>query len=190
MQASRHTASSNLIVTGQVRSGLDLRAKLSGGDRRSIGQVPEVIRLVEGEPARFETLVSLMNDDDTIVAMRACDAIEKLTADHISWLEGHQAFILTKVAHRTEAEIRWHVAQLLPRLSLSARQKPLAVLILRGYLNDKSGIVRTCALESFCRLAQADETMRDEAKALVTEATVSGTPAVKARARRLLKEMN
>ena len=181
---------SNASADGQVRSGLDLRAALSGGDRRSIGRVPEVIRYVMDEPALFEQLIPLMNDGDSVVAMRACDAVEKLTADHASRLEGHNAFILTQVAHRTEAEIRWHVAQLLPRLLLSARQKPLAISILRGYLNDKSSIVRSCALESFCMLAGSDEAMRDEAKAVATEAAVSGTPAMKARARRLLKEMN
>jgi hypothetical protein len=181
---------SNAMSDGQAKSALDLRAALSGGDRRSIGRVPEVIRHISDEPALFEQLIPLMNDADSVVAMRACDAVEKLTADRASRLAGHTAFILTQVAHRTEAEIRWHVAQLLPRLLLSARQKPLAVSILRGYLNDRSSIVRACALDSFCMLAGSDQAMRDEAKVVTAEAAVSGTPAMKARARRLLKEMN
>jgi hypothetical protein len=45
---------------------------LEGGDRRSIGRVNEVVRIVIKEPDRFRALVDGLLTDDEVVRMR-CD---------------------------------------------------------------------------------------------------------------------
>jgi hypothetical protein len=164
------------------------RRLLGGGDRRSIGEVAKIVRMVCADPAAFGQLVPLMQDGDPLVAMRACDAVEKISAARPALLAPHADFILTEVARRPEAEVRWHVAQMIPRLPLTARRRAAAAALLRAYLQDGSRIVRACALDAFWRLAQKDTRLHDEAAALVTKAAASEAPAVRARARKLLKE--
>jgi hypothetical protein len=130
-----------------------------------------------------------MDDDDPVVAMRACDAVEKVSAAHPALLAPHAPFILNRIAHRPEPEVRWHVAQIIPRLPLSARRRATAAAILRAYMKDDKRIVRAFALDGFCQLAKQDRRLKDEAAALVREAAAGEAPAVKARARKLLKEL-
>jgi hypothetical protein len=46
-----------------------------------------------------------------------------------------------------QAEVRWHVAQMIPRLALSAAEREIAFVLLVGYRGDKSSILRTPALQ-------------------------------------------
>ena len=48
--------------------------KLSGGDRRSIGRVDEVVADVLRDPSLFERVFDGMLSDDPIIRMRAADA--------------------------------------------------------------------------------------------------------------------
>ncbi len=56
----------------------DLLEKLSGGDLRTVGEVSEVVTMVTTEEI-FAELFILMFSDDEVVAMRAADAVEKIT---------------------------------------------------------------------------------------------------------------
>src|SRR3712207_3762956 len=67
-------------------------------------------------------------------------------------------------------------------------RRAAAAAILRAYLKDDSRIVRAFALDSFWQLAKQDRRLKEEAAALVKEAAASAPPAVRARARKLLKE--
>ena len=51
---------------------------LSGGDRRSIGEVAHVVRAIRGAPARLPELVDALGGPDAVVVLRAADALEKL----------------------------------------------------------------------------------------------------------------
>jgi hypothetical protein len=57
---------------------------------------------------------------------------------------------------------------------------------LTGYLNDRSSIVKTFALEGLADLAQNDPGIRPAVIETLREATRTGTPAMKARGRKLL----
>jgi hypothetical protein len=55
--------------------------RLHGGDRRSIGRVPEVVAEVLGNPGLFGELITGMEHPDPVVRMRAADAAENVSAD-------------------------------------------------------------------------------------------------------------
>jgi len=82
--------------------------------------------------------------------------------------------------------MRWHMAQMVPRLPLSSKECLRAASALRRYLEDPSSIVKTCALQALAEMAAKDESMQPEVKALLQKATKSGTAAMKARSRKLL----
>lgn len=164
-------------------------AKLRGGDRRTIGRAPEVVERVLADPALFEPVFEAIGDDDPLVRMRAADVAEKVTARRPELLRPHARRLL-ELAGIDQQEVRWHVAQMLPRVPLTTAQRRRAIAILEGYLDDRSSIVRTWAMDALARLSAADPALRARVVPLVRELTESGTPAMRARGRRLLGDLD
>ena len=159
-----------------------LRDRLRGGDRRSIGDADAVAAEVLRRPAQFAALIAAMRDPDRVVRMRSADAAEKASRARPDLLAPHGAELL-RLGASDEAEIRWHVAQMLPRAGLDARSRRSAVRLLTGYLDDASAIVVANALSAL------DALDAHEARPAMLRAVRRGTPAVRARAAKLgLKE--
>jgi hypothetical protein len=163
-----------------------LRRDLGGGDRRSLGGVSAVLQRDSRHPGLVALLVRLLEDGDSLVRMRAADALEKLTAARPLLLRRFTGRLLRLAGGAEQQELRWHLAQIMPRLRLTARQRVGCVRTLRRYLEDRSSIVRTCALHALAELAQCSRSLRPQVEELVQEALRTGTPAMRARARLLL----
>jgi hypothetical protein len=101
--------------------------KLRGTDRRSTGRSDEVVRDVLAEPTLFGALVDAVTASDAVVRMRAADAAEKSRAGRPDLLTSHKARLLAEVAAVRQQEVRWHVAQILPRLALTGAERDRAV---------------------------------------------------------------
>ena len=162
-------------------------AKLGGGDRRSIGRSNEVVADVLADPSLFDLIFDAIASDDPLIAMRAADAVEKVTARRPELLRPHKRRLLTELAAIPQQEVRWHVAQMLPRLSLSARERRQAAGIVESYLDDRSGIVRTCAMQALADLARTTRSSGREPCLSSAGLTRDGTPAMRARGRKLLQ---
>jgi len=85
-----------------------------------------------------------------------------------------------------EQELRWHLAVMVPRLALNSNERKPTISLLNSYMRDKSSIVKTFALQGLADLARDDAGIRSEVIEILREATRSGTPAMKARSRKLL----
>jgi HEAT repeat protein len=168
---------------------MNLLDMLAGGDRRSIGRVDEVVQMVLNEPGLFDLLFSGMQHDDPVIRMRAADAVEKITARHFEYLQPYKEQLLGSIAAVDQQEVRWHVAQMLPRLALNPAELGAAVQILRGYLDDRSQIVKTSAIQALADLAETDAGLRQELIPLLEQLVQTGSPAVKSRGRRLLAKL-
>jgi hypothetical protein len=162
--------------------------KLEGKDRRSIGRADEVARLVLREPRRFRELFTCLWNENPVLRMRAADAAEKVSAKKPRLLDRHKAELLGLLAETEQIELRWHLALMVPRLRLSATEQQRAAAALQRYLEDRSSIVRTFALQGLADLARNDDALHRKVKQLLEDSMQSGTPAMKARARKLLKE--
>jgi hypothetical protein len=167
----------------------DIRKVLRGGDRRSIGQVPRVLKRLAADPHLVRPLVAALSDADPIVCMRAADALEKATRRDPSALQAHKRTLLHLARSTQQHEVRWHFAQMLPRLMLRPAERRSAFLTLRSYLADRSAIVRTFALQGMADLAQGDLSIRPLALRWLRWAVRQGTPAMRSRAARLLREI-
>jgi len=75
---------------------------------------------------------------------------------------------------------------MVPRLLLNTKERYLATSLLTSYLEDRSSIVKTFALQGLADLAQDDPSIRPRVTEILREATRNGTPAMKARSRKLL----
>jgi hypothetical protein len=82
--------------------------------------------------------------------------------------------------------VRWHLAQIMPRLRLTHRQRAEGMRALGKYLSDPSSIVRTFTLQTLADLSEGDERLRRDIDATLAEAARTGTPAMRARVRRIL----
>jgi len=73
---------------------------------------------------------------------------------------------------------------------LSAEERRRVIGMLHDYLEDRSAIVRIFALQALADLAEGDAELRPEVIELLHESARSGTPAVRARSRKLLARLN
>jgi hypothetical protein len=121
--------------------------------------------------------------------MRAADAAEKVTREHPEWLAPYRKELLGLLAEAEEQEVRWHLAAMVPRLELSASEREQATSTLDRYLGDRSSIVKTLALQGMADLAKGDASLRVKVIETLREATRTGTAAMKARSRKLLKQL-
>jgi hypothetical protein len=108
----------------------DLLEKLEGGDRRSIGRVEEVVAQVLNDPSLFKVVFDGMLGHDPLVRMRSADAVEKITAQHPEYLQPYKKRLIQHVAKIDQQEVRWHVAQMFPRLELSKEEQAVVVEML------------------------------------------------------------
>ncbi len=100
-----------------------LLKKLQGGDRRSIGKVDEVVDQVLRSGFLFEELIDGMLVDDPLIRMRSADAVEKITRLKPEWLKPYKKILIQLANISSQQEVRWHMAQILPRLSLDPGEK-------------------------------------------------------------------
>ncbi|MGA8540822.1 MAG: hypothetical protein WB566_15065 [Terriglobales bacterium] len=163
---------------------------LRGGDRRTIGRSDRVAAMVCKAPELFPELIAGLWSEDPVVRMRAADAAEKVTRKNRELLLPHKRELLGLMAETEQQELRWHLAAMAPRFRLNARERQIAISSLNHYLEDRSSIVKTSALQGFADLAQEDASIRPRVIEILREATRSGTAAMKARGRRLLLRLD
>lgn len=163
--------------------------KLTGGDRRSIGRSNEVVAEVFSDPGLFDAVFSGLLSNSPLLRMRAADAIEKITIRHPEYLQPYKTQLLEHVALIDQKEVRWHVAQMVSRVEWSPRERQRVVSVLMEYLCDASSIVKTCAMQALADLARQAPELRANVLVILQDLTAHGTPAMKARGRRLLVEM-
>jgi hypothetical protein len=172
-----------------VRHGEDLLDKLSGGDGWSIGRVEEVVAEVLAKPAPFPSRFQGMMAGDPVIRLRAVDAVEKVTADRPELLRPYEAALLGRVDRIEQQEVRWHVAQMLPRLDLGAGERDVAVAILTGYLQNRSKTIQKPAMQALAGLAETDVRLCSQVLFLLEESTATGSPAMQTWGRKLLQKL-
>jgi hypothetical protein len=176
--------------SGEIDAAMsNILNKLRGGDRRSIGRSDEVAREISTNPKLFAQIVSATQHPNPVIRMRAADAIEKASARSPNLLQSHKRVILNKIAAIPQQEVRWHVAQILPRLQLTPKERDHAVAILFDYLEDKSSMVKTFSMHALADLAQRDSRLRKRVLPILQFLTENGSPAMRARGRKLLRTL-
>jgi hypothetical protein len=83
-------------------------------------------------------------------------------------------------------EVRWHLAQMLPRLGLRAEERAEVVEILLGYLADESRIVETSSMQALADLAVGNAWLQEQVIPLLEKLTGTGSPAMRSRRQKLL----
>ena len=166
---------------------VDILRALAGGDRRSIGKADRVVKQVLKTPALFGDVVRGFTHDDPVIRMRCADVAEKISAAHPEWLKRHKQALLSFASTVQEKEVRWHMAQMIPRLELSPSERRRAVALLFKYLDDASQIVKTFSMQALFEMSENDARLRARVVPILQDAVRDGSPAVRSRGKKLLR---
>ncbi len=164
--------------------------QLRGGDRRSIGAVPQVVQQVLAEPQLFAAVFDGISDADSLIRMRCADAAEKITLVRPDLLAPYTRRLIALAQAAEQQEVRWHIAQMLSRVALTKAQRQRVVGMMDDYLDDASHIVQVCAMQLLADIAARDSGLRAPIVARLEQLTRKGSPAVKSRGKRLLAQLS
>jgi hypothetical protein len=168
-----------------------LLQQLEGGDLRSIGRSEIVVDEVLQNPSLFGIVFDGMSAADARIRMRCADAVEKITARRPDLLVPYKTQLLAENARSDQQEVRWHVAQMIPRLALDPQEREQAVQVLLGYLGEgeRSKIVKTFAMQALADLAIQDQALLPRIIPVLEKCARTGSPAMQSRGRKLLKAL-
>jgi HEAT repeat protein len=181
-----------------------LRALLAQGRYAlSAGRVKEASTLVRAQPRLAAHLVKLLFDEDSGVSQRAADALERITSK--SSIPSAAAATIERTLAREKdtilgllmearpethpKKLRWNLALILGRLPLTVADCRRAAPVLYGWLDDSSSIVKTAALQCLADMTQFDPASVPAIVDLLRIHSRSGTAAMQARCRILLKRL-
>lgn len=173
----------------------DLRSQLAVG-RHALdpARVPQIAALVQARPARAPRLLELLWDDDPGVANRAASVLERISRDPSPTLcrvlADFKEALLGLLSDARFIKLRWNLAFSIPRLPLTPAEARRAAAILHTYLDDKSSIVKTAALQGMADLTRHDPDSLPDVLDLLRMHGRSGTPAMRARSRHLLQRLD
>jgi hypothetical protein len=173
----------------EKESARNVLRQLAGGGRNSLGKADSLSRCASADRRVFRQLIAAMWHDDPVIRMRAADAVEKASREQPRLLTPFKGELLGLLKQEQQQEVRWHLAMMTPRLPLTHPERLGAAATFREWLGDSGSIVRTCALQALFDLAQQEPSLREETLELLRAAQQSGTAAMKARSRKLLKQM-
>jgi HEAT repeat protein len=113
---------------------MNIRKLLSGGDRRSSAKSKEVLEVVRANPEHVPELVSLTDDEEWLVSMRAIDLLEKLAHEHTDWVTPHKHVFIGPLADSDKWEVRLQIVR--------------ALLYSSGHGNSETGSWKSCSVTS------------------------------------------
>jgi hypothetical protein len=171
-------------------SSATLRSLLAvGRNALDVGRTADAVALIRAQPGKAAQLVESLWDEDPGVASRAASALEVVSRDRLDILSQWKGPLLGLLAETGTIKLRWNLALIAPRLKLTAAERRGVADTLYSFLTDRSSIVKTCALQGLADLARQDASLLPETLDLLRIHSRSGTPAMQARCRKLLRQL-
>jgi hypothetical protein len=168
----------------------DLIPLLVGKDLRTIRQNSIVIKAIHDQGS-FDKLFSLVFHHERAVAMRAADAVEKITLHHPEYLQQHRTQLIALFTSADHIEMKWHVIQLMPRLAIS-HSESLAICQRLKYFAEnpnESKIVRINAMQALYEFGQKDLAVEPVFNEVLLTLEHVPIPSIQARIRKLQRMM-
>lgn len=164
----------------------DFARLLLGKDLRTLKQNSVAIRSVKDQKS-FDELFTLIFHDERTLVMRAADAVEKLTVKHPEYLRTHKSELLRALRSAEHKELKWHIAQLIPRLDLDRRELEVVWHILTYWTQNKneSKIVRVNSLQGLFDLSRRYTEFKNDFDKTLASMGHEKIPSIQARIQRI-----
>jgi hypothetical protein len=146
------------------------------------------MRVLEN-PRLGRQLVECLWDEDEGVAGRAADALETVAAESPRTVAPWKDALLGLLVEVGPAKLRWHLGLIVTGMRLTRPECRRVYGALQGWLDHKSSIVKTCAMQGIAELTRQDLSLKDEVLDLLRVLSRSGTPAMRARGRVLVEQL-
>jgi hypothetical protein len=161
---------------------------LLGKDRRTIGKADNVVQLVVNQ-ASFDELFALLFHHERTLVMRAADAVEKVTRKHTEFLVPHKMQLLSLLQSAIHLELKWHIAQLIPRLPLDPHelQEVWSILSYWAKNPNESKIVRVNSLQGLYEISSNNPAFKKNLVSIIDTVDHELIPSLKARIKKLRK---
>ncbi|HWA34963.1 MAG TPA: hypothetical protein VG737_12565 [Cyclobacteriaceae bacterium] len=161
---------------------------LRGGDLRALHGAADLAGQIRSQ-RDFDALFTLLFHHDRAIVMRAADAVEKISRHSPEFLAPHCGQILELMMDHANIELKWHLAQIAPRLELSVEWQRKVWARLRYWLlnRNESKIVRVNALQGMFDLMRKyqSHSRNDEFRNVVASVSREHIPSIDARVRKL-----
>ena len=119
--------------------------------------------------------------------MRAIDAVEKITSKRPEFLMDHKSQLLEILNSADHKELKWHIAQLIPRINLTTTElKNVWNKFAYWALNKtESKIVRVNAIQGLFDLSKVNRELEDDFEKIIFALEHEMIPSIQARIRKL-----
>lgn len=164
----------------------DFAPLLLGKDLRTIKNADKVAQLVKDQ-ASFDDLFALLFHHERPLVMRAADAVEKVTIKHKEFLAPYKTQLLSLLKGATNIELKWHIAQLIPRIPLDPHEQKEVWSILSYWAQNpnESKIVRANSLQGLFELSEQTQAFRNDLVAVLDAVSHERIPSLIARIKKL-----
>lgn len=153
------------------------------GDAEAV--VVEVLR----KPALLEEILACLLDEDRTVSGRAAYVIMRMAEERSELLWPYKNLLLGEIATIPLWTLRYQLCKVIPKLNLTPAEIAQAFDLYQSFLADKSGAVRSFSLSGLAELASLDPRLRPEAIEIIEDRMRTGTPAMRARGRKMLAKL-
>lgn len=149
---------------------------------------PELVAaaLAPGGEAIRRTLLESLASPHKSTAERAARTLKKISEADRAILYPLRKQLLKAAFAAQDLRVQWNLSIVIGRLPLTGRDRAIAIELMYERLTDKSGLNRALAMQALVDLSETDPALRTRILPIVRQALEHGTPAMKARARRLL----
>ena len=163
---------------------------MSGGDLRTIGKGDSVVKQIQ-TPGDFDKLFELLFHANRNVVMRAADCIEKITRDKPAYLSKHKREILQLFYTANNKELKWHLAQLVPRAKLNDAELKAVWKQLSQWAFDKkeSKIVRVNSIQGMFELLPLNRELKSDFNKAIEQLEKQKIPSLTSRINKLRRAM-
>jgi hypothetical protein len=144
-----------------------------------------VSALRPGGEAVCAELVGRLRDGDKAVVERAARTLKKISEADGARLFSWRKMLIDEAFRASDVRVQWNLSLMLGRLPLRGQDKAVVVDLMFERLQDPSGLNRTCALQALMDLSVDDAALRSRVRPIIEEFLENGTPAMKARAKKL-----
>jgi len=173
---------------------LEIRQLLAQGRHAlSSGRVKDVVPLIHAQPKLAQHLVEFLFDEDLGTSQRAADVLERVSHNPspalYRVLAAQKDSLLRLLPEARPKKVRWNLALILGRLPLTVPECRRAAQVLQTWFDDSSSIVKTAALQGLADLTRQDPSLLPMVEDLLRIHSRSGTAAMRARGRILLKAL-
>ena len=169
---------------------IEIRAILADARNRiGPGHAFDAAMCVLENPRLVRQLIECLWDEDEGVAGRAADAVETVAAESPQIVARWKDALMGRLIEAGPIKLRWHLGLVMTGMRLTRPECRRVYGVLQGWLDHKSSIVKTCAMQGIAELTRQDPSLKDEVLDLLRVLSRSGTPAMRARGRILIGQL-